>query len=321
VLGHDAAQSLTGVPAAPGVGQIVGPDGRSLMIARPANLRRWAASKLGLGRPPAKGVRPPLDLRAIANEIRHRRTTSVFQQRLVYERLMALHVPPAKRRDLKPPAWIRIDLGERFPRLRVASGSDTAPLRFGPFRDRGGASRAVESLHRRLPLRPCDYVFEPDPALPLGLGCVYAQVRTCSAPCLQRIGEADYRALAEEAASLLRRPDARGEDPLAPSWVGILGARAVVVERGSDGVEIYPVRAGAVLEEHAQLWGGAAEVVAGALTWPAPEPAREDLAWLSAWLHLPRRTGEYLVVDDSWDEGQLADRLRAAVERVAASPK
>ena len=290
------------------------------MIARPADVRRWAARQLGLGpSPPRKGARPALDLTPIATVVRHWTTTSAFHQRLVYERVMSAHVPATERRDLKPPAWIRVGLGERFPRARPAAGRP-APDRYGPFRDRASASRAVDGLHRRLALRPCDYSFEPHPDLPLGLGCVYAQVGSCSAPCLQRIGEDAYAALAREAAALLARPEAR--DGWLPPWVGGARSRGVVVERGTTGVELYPVRAGCVLEE-GRLDVEAGAEPAGGLDWPSPEgPRADDWAWLTAWLHSGRRSGEYLVIDESWSGEALAERVAAAVHRTGiAAPR
>ncbi len=51
------------------------------------------------------------------------------------------------------------------------AGADGDPRGlFGPFRDRRAAEKARDALHRLFPLRPCDFAFEPDPALPLGLG-------------------------------------------------------------------------------------------------------------------------------------------------------
>ena len=106
------------------------------------------------------------------------------------------HVAPSARRDLKPAAWLHLDPGARFPRLTVRPmAGDPAGL-FGPFRNRPAAARAVAALHKLFPLRPCDFVFEPAPDLSLGLGCVYAQVRTCAAPCLSRVSEDGYRGLA-----------------------------------------------------------------------------------------------------------------------------
>ena len=65
-LAGDVAASLASIPGVPGVGQILGPDGRNLMIGRGAHLRRWAASHLGAGKAPRPGVRPPTNLAPIA---------------------------------------------------------------------------------------------------------------------------------------------------------------------------------------------------------------------------------------------------------------
>jgi len=305
------------LPATRGVAQIVGPEGKSLLVARPADVRRWTARQLGLGPPPRKGTRPPLDLTPIATAVRHWATTSAFHQRLVFERVTSAHVGLAERRDLKPPAWIRVELGERFPRARVASGRPDADC-YGPFRDRAAASRAVEALHRRIALRPCDYSFEPHPDLPLGLGCVYAQVRSCSAPCLRRIGEDAYAALAREATALLARPETRDGGWL-PSWIGSARSRGLVVEPGTAGTELYAVRDGIVLDER-RLDVDAGRAPVQSLDWSAPEPrCDEDWAWLSSWLHAHRRGGEYLVVDESWSAEALAERVTAAVRRARPS--
>lgn len=317
-LAGDLTACLREIPAAAGVGQILGAEGRSLVIGRPAHLRRWAASHLGAGRPSRRASRPPTDLRPVAAAVSCSVTTSGFQQRLVFERLMARHVPKGARRDLRPPAWLHLDPRERFPRVTVRSATADRAGLFGPFRNRPAAARAVAALHKLFPLRPCDYAFEPAPDLALGLGCVYAQVRTCAAPCLARVGEDAYRGLAAEAAAFLARPEARPREAAAwiPPWVSAADARALVVETGQDGIEIYPVAAGAVLEEEGLTTP--AEDIEGSLQglrWaPAAEP-RDDAAWLSAWLHAPRRTGRYVVVDGAADP---AARVRDALSATAA---
>ena len=307
-LAEGVAAALAALPAAPGVAQVLGPEGRVLVTGRPASVRRWAASQLGAGRPPRKGRRPPTDLSPVARAVGFALTSSGFQQRLLFERLMSGLVPLSARRDLKVPGLLRLDPGERFPRISVGPpGSERACL-FGPFRDRAAAARARDALHKRFPLRPCDYAFEPDPELPLGLGCVYAQVRTCAAPCLARVAEDDYRALAREAAAWLAGPRSGG--PPLPEWVGRLeGRRALVVDEGRAGVELYPVWNGAVLEEQARVLEPGADVapVLEALAWREPSPPRDDLPWLSAWLHGPRRTGRLLPAQDA---GRLGAGLR-----------
>jgi hypothetical protein len=305
---------LQRVPARAGVAQIVGPGGKALLTARAANLRRWAASQLGLGPPPKPGVRPRTDLRPVATAIGFLETSSGFQQRLVFERLMAPLVPRSARRDLRTPAYLHLDAAERFPRVTVrtnASGGDV----YGPFRDRGAATRARDALHRVIPLRPCDYDFEPAPDLALGLSCLYAQVRTCAAPCLMRVTEEDYRALAAQAAELLGRPASRaaGAADWLPPSVGPGGGRGLVVERTRSTVELYPVVAGAVREEDRVTAppAGLAEAIT-LLRWREPESKRDDTPWLLAWL-AGTRTGAYLAVAEDESPEELARRVAEAL--------
>jgi hypothetical protein len=287
------------------VGQLLGPGERNLIVGRAANLRRWAATHLGRGRPVPKGRRPPTDLTPVATAIGYATTASPFQQRLVYERLMARYVPLAARRDLKPPAFLHLDPTERFPRLSVRRIEEGPHGLFGPFRDRRAAERAREALHKLRPLRPCDYVFEPDPALPLGLGCLFAQVRTCAAPCLVRIDEPPYRSIAEEVRGWLANPGARPPEAagVLPPWVASATGRGLVVAKGAMGVELYPVAAGRLLEAASltaslDAWEAAIDVLGSDATHPAAPPAGEDWPWLTAWLTSPAGRGSWVTLDD-----------------------
>jgi hypothetical protein len=309
-LRDGVGSALVALPTAAGVAQVLGPEGRVLITGRAASVRRWAASRLGAGRPPRKGARPSTDLSPVATAIRFALTTSAFHQRLAFERLMAVEVPLSARRDLKAPGYLHLDPAERFPRLsvRTAGPGGQAGL-FGPFRDKAAAARARDALHKRFPLRPCDYVFEPDPALPLGLGCLYAQVRTCAAPCLGRLSEQDYRGLALGVAGFLAER-APGAEPSLPDWVtGAETSRGLVVEAGRAGFELYPVWKGAVLEDEAVTLTAEEDIGAAVdlLAWVDPAPPRDDTPWLSAWLNAPRRTGHYLVVRGI---ASLPDRIR-----------
>lgn len=311
-LAPDRDRALELLPSAPGVAQILSADGRPLLTARPANIRRWVATQLGVGRAkPKPGRRPPVDLSPIAAASAYRVTTSPFGQRLAYERLMG-HVPLSARKDLKPPAYVHLDPEERFPRPKVVAAAE--PGGFGPFRDRRRAEEAVARLQKLFGLRPCDYVFEPDPALPLGLGCLFAQVRSCAAPCLARVSGSDYRAAAAEGARWLTDPQARGGDSGVPDIVTVAFGRAVVVEPGRDGLELYPVARATVLEEASVVVG--ADALAAAverLAWPEPAAPGRDEQWLCAWLYERRRSGAYLSVDGI-PVSVLAAHLQAVVE-------
>jgi hypothetical protein len=271
-----------------------------------------------MGKPPRPGVRPRTDLRPVATAIGWVETSSGFHQRLVFERMMAPLVPRSARRDLRPPAYLHLDPGERFPRVTVRT-SGAAAHAYGPFRDRGAAGRARDALQRVFPLRPCDFTFEPARDLPLGISCLYAQVRTCAAPCLMRVGEDDYRGLAAQAAEFLGRPAARPAEAAAwaPSWVAVSGSRALVAERARSVIELYPVVAGSVIEEDRAIAAPAElEQAVASLRWRDPDATRDDMPWLLAWLSATR-TGAYLAVADGEPPGDLARRAAGAL---AAQP-
>jgi hypothetical protein len=310
----DVALLLAALPAGAGVGQILGPEERSLTIAAPANLRRWAASNLGAGPPPPKGQRPRTDLRPVTTAVAFTATTSAFHQRLTYERLMARYVPASARRDLKPPVFLHLDPRERFPRLTLRGIAEGLSSCYGPFRDRRVAEKARAALHKVVPLRPCDYLFEPDPALAVGLSCLFAQVRSCAAPCLCRVSEAEYRDLARRAASLLARPDERPPELAGafPPTIGPADGKGLVVATTKSAIELYPVEAGAVLEEGRGVAPEAdLDAAARALRWKTPEVPRPDWPWLSAWLSSPRGRRSYLGIPEDLAADELAPIVRA----------
>jgi hypothetical protein len=311
-LGGEPAGALHAVPAAAGVGQILGPEGRNLVIGRGANLRRWAASHLGLGPPPKPGARPRTNLCGLAVAVRYATTDSEFGQRHRYERLMGAYVSASARRDLKPPVWLSLAPQERFPRVLVRDATPADAHLFGPFRDRAAAVRARDLLHKKFALRPCDYTFEPHPELALGQGCLYAQVRSCAAPCLSRVSEEDYRALAAGAASFLASPDARAGE--LPAWVARLRAsRALVAERTRSGWELFALAEGHVVDEQLASEDALAEAI-GQLRWDAP-PVADDHAWVTAWLYAPKRKGTWQAVGDG-PPTDLAASVRAAAGAV-----
>jgi hypothetical protein len=314
-LAGDVAGAVARVPAAPGVGEILGPEGRSLVLGTASNLRQWAASRLGLGKPAAAGRRPRTNLAGVATAVGWVRVDGPFRQRLIYERLVAPRVPLAARRDLKPPAFLHLDPTQRFPRVTVRGAEDGPARLYGPFRDRRAAEKARDAVLRLFPLRPCDYAFEPDPDWPTGLACLYAQVRSCAAPCLGRVDEEAYRALAARAADWLALPSARAEASAAvPAIVAsVEGGRAMVVDPGKRDVGLYPVSRGRVLEEAAILVPpGDLDAAVARLCWP-PSDGPDDWPWLASWLRSPRGRHSFVLAADPADRTALAAAVRAVL--------
>jgi hypothetical protein len=284
--GVDAALAL--IPAAAGVGQILAEGERNLVIGRPSNLRRWAAGRLGRARPvkPVPGKlppRPPTDLTPIAVAIAHVTTTSPFAQRLAYERLMGQYVPLAKRRDLKRPAYLRLDPDAGFPHLSVVPTPDGGDV-FGPFRDTRAATRARDALYKHFRIRDCDFGFKPERDLPQGL-----------------------------AADVARALDGASDVAELPAWVRRAGGRSLVVERGRDGLEVYPIVGGGVLDEAAvAVTPDALETSLDGLAWTGVGEPRDDTPWLNAWRH-GKRSGFELPIAAGESASAIAKRIREVV--------
>jgi hypothetical protein len=139
-----------------------------------------------------------------------------------------------------------------------------------------------------------------------------------AAPCLSRATEDAYRGLAAEAATFLARPYPRPEEARAwiPEWVARAKTRAMVVERGREGIEIYPVVAGEVLEQHATtVQEDGIEDALDKLNWTGADGTGHDWDWLAGWLCTPRRAGGYVVLDGTENGSALVRQEIARAPR------
>jgi hypothetical protein len=88
----------------------------------------------------------------------------------------------------------------------------------------------------------------------------------------------------------------------------------VVAERTPEGVDLYPVRAGAVIEQGLVQAAspGALEPALARIDWSAPPTARDDRPWLVSFFSAAKARAVYAIVSED-----LAARLRELLaERV-----
>jgi excinuclease ABC subunit C len=125
---------------------------------------------------------------------------------LLEQRLIKEHQPffNAVWKDDKSYPWLKLTLGEDFPRLHTTRRKvKDGGVYFGPFPKVTPVKALLRYLWRRrlFPLRPCRWEFSE--ARPLDekkiKGCLYYHTKECPAPCAGRISKDDYRAIAGQA--------------------------------------------------------------------------------------------------------------------------
>ncbi|HEY6291589.1 MAG TPA: hypothetical protein VI455_08520 [Terriglobia bacterium] len=182
-------------------------------LGRTRNLRHRLERLLASPRP---GLRR-LNLHEFARRVDHQCVGSSFEAAWLVYQLNRAYYPRVYRQRLrlKPPALLKVNLSNRFPRCyptrRLARDGS---LYYGPFPSRSEAERFAGEFLDLFKIRRCVEDLDPDPKHP---GCIYSQMRMCLAPCFAGCTDDEYqRELARavdfldtEGASLVR--DLEGE--------------------------------------------------------------------------------------------------------------
>jgi excinuclease ABC subunit C len=193
-------------PAAPYIGRTVDLRRRlRRLLARPRT-----ASKL-------------LNLRGFTRRIEFQLVGSGFQAQWLLYGLNRAYYPTnyRQRLRLKPPALLKINLRNRFPRCYPTRRlSNDGSLYYGPFPSRAAAERFAAEFLDLFLIRRCVEDLVPDPSHP---GCIYSQMKMCLAPCFAGCTDADYQ---QEVGRVVSFLDAEGQ----PLLRGLQAERAQAAE-------------------------------------------------------------------------------------------
>jgi len=195
---------LAEVPERPGVYLFRGADGEVLYVGKARSLRARLATYRG-GGDGRINVRF-LDRDAASVETLVTRTEQ--EALLLEDERIKRHQPPhnVRLKDDKSFLMIRVDLDERFPRLKWVRAhkprDGKAPGRsrlFGPYASARAVRRAIADLHRIVPLRDCSDQVLAHRSRP----CLKHQLGLCAAPCVGLIDEGAYALQVERALGVL----------------------------------------------------------------------------------------------------------------------
>jgi len=158
-------------------------------IGRTRNLRRRLERLLA---PPRPGLRR-LNLHEFTRRVEYQCVGSSFEASWLLYRTNRAHYPRTYRRRLRlrPPALLKVNLKNRFPRCYPTRGlARDGSLYYGPFPSRADAERFAGEFLDFFKIRRCVEDLNPDPNHP---GCIYSQMKMCLAPCFAGCTDAEYQ--------------------------------------------------------------------------------------------------------------------------------
>lgn len=187
------------VPDAPGV-FLVWAGGDSPYLGRTQYLQRRLRRLFREDDRPSRLLR----LSGLAQRVEYWLTASRLESWLLHYELAKLHYPDTYPRLLKlrPPVFVQLILGNRFPRTSVTTRlTGGQNVFYGPFHSRAAAEAFESAFLDLFQLRRCSENLFPSTDHP---GCMYGEMGMCLRPCQMVVGEEEYRSEAERVALFLR---------------------------------------------------------------------------------------------------------------------
>ncbi|MGI8770391.1 MAG: excinuclease ABC subunit C [Acidobacteriaceae bacterium] len=290
-VAEHAEAAIAEMPAAAAVFALSFGAGREPYIARTADLRRRLQRVLA----PEGAFSKRLNLLPFVESISWTCTGSDFEASLLLytESMLAFGTRARKRLRLRPPAFLRLSVKNRFPRLYVTNKvtrtlmRDPANATFGPFATRAAAERYCDAVLDLFQLRRCEENLAPYAEHP---GCAYGEMKKCLAPC--KLGCTEERYTDESAAvfdflrtggrSLLAKLEAEraaASEQLDFEQAAVIHGRyakaEAVAQQAPEAVRLLSELSAVVIQPSAEPWEVSLFCVReGAVTGPVPYSTR-----------------------------------------------
>jgi excinuclease ABC subunit C len=175
--------------------------GAAPYLSRTRDLRRRLTRLLG---EPATSSRR-LNLREITRRVEYQGVGSIFEAQWLLYLLNKVYYPRSYRQRLrlKPPALLKVNLRNRFPRCYPTHRlANDGCLYYGPFASRLAAERFASEFLDLFKIRRCVEDLNPDPGHP---GCIYSQMHMCLAPCFAGCTDDEYQQELSRVVAFLNR--------------------------------------------------------------------------------------------------------------------
>ena len=189
---------LRTMPGSPGVYRMLNKRGDALYVGKAHNLRKRVTSYTQISRLPNRLRRMVAETETLEVVTTHTEVEALLLEINLIKRLMPRY--NVLLRDDKSFPYILITADHPAPQIVKHRGSHNRPGDyFGPFASAGSVNTTIAALQRAFLLRPCSDSIFASRTRP----CLQYQIKRCSAPCVGRIAEPDYRELVNEARDFL----------------------------------------------------------------------------------------------------------------------
>ncbi|MDE8346332.1 MAG: excinuclease ABC subunit UvrC [Acidocella sp.] len=190
--------ALATMPANPGVYRMLDSKGDVLYVGKARNLKKRVVSYTQIARLPERLRRMVADTAAM--EIL---TTHTEAEALLLEANLIKRLKPRFNillRDDKSYPWLMLTEDHEFPQITKHRGAHLRKASYwGPFASAWSVNQTVQALQRVFLLRTCADTVFANRTRP----CLLFQIKRCAAPCVGRIGPADYATLVAQAKAFL----------------------------------------------------------------------------------------------------------------------